>query len=1379
MQRTEKTRASVGWTKRIASLCLLGSVAAHGATPEQIDFFEQRIRPVLANECYECHGPAKQKGGLRLDFRAGLLKGGDSGPALVPGDSKASLIMQSIRHEIADSEMPKKRPKLADAVIADFAGWVDQGAPDPRDQPAAATAVSKAADWEATFEARKDWWSFKPVRLPTLPAVTNGAWSDHPVDRFLLAKMEERGLEPAASADRRTLIRRVTFALTGLPPTLAEIRGFLDDAAPDAYLKVVDRLLASPRFGEHWARHWMDLVRFAETHGSEGDPDIPNAWRYRDYLVRAFNADVPWDQLIREHLAGDLLAKPRLNDAEGFNESLLGLAHFRLVEHGFNPVDTLDEQVKTIDSQIDVVTKAFQGLTVSCARCHDHKFDPIGQRDYYALQGVFGSVRPTQLTIDQPERLRVHRPELETLKVETKSGLAEAWEKSAHRLTEDLLARLRSGGTNAPAIPGDDFRDRIGRLQQRVAEIDNLGREAVLRLRGVTNANQGSARPMAAWTFDGDARDSVGGLNGELVGGAFVRDGRLIVDGKGAYLRTAPLDRPLREKTLEIWVASANLDQRGGGVITVQSEDGAVFDSIVFAEKEPRRWVAGSDGFRRSRNLDGPAETAAAGALVHLVAVYRTNHSIALFRDGAAYGAAYTPSGDGTTLRTFEPQSARVLLGMRHTGGGSPFFAGEIEEARLYDRALEPDEVAASFRAGPGLISPDAIAQALTPDQRAVREGRLAEIADLRRVFAQRYPDYAERDAERIRQNSAFGVATKDGTHPLGVWSRLSTHAAESFAGEWRALSAKQNEESAERRKSNADTFRPAWDFAGKGADGWFRYGANPPEVVTRPGEFTVQPEGERILAGLLPAGVFSHRLSERHNGVFASPRFKVSSDRISVRVVGGKGARIRLITDNYPIGQGNIFPQANLNSDAPTWITLDTAYRRDSTAYLEFATAEDVTSRDRSPAGPGGRSFFGVERVVFHDGQQPPMEEANASTGLFEAGPPASAEDLSKRIGDRLVQAVEAWRRESLSEGDRLFLDAFIRSGQLPTSLAELPAVATDVLEYRRLEGEIPLPRRVPGVMEGTAYDAPLLSRGDHRKPMDPVPRGYLPLIDSHPYATQGSGRLELANDIADPGNPLTSRVLVNRIWHCLFGRGLVGTVDNFGRLGETPSHPELLDFLALRFIEHGWSSKELIRCLVTTRAYQLSSTASERAGQVDPSDEWLSHARVRRLEAESIRDSLLAISGRLDSAMFGPGSDALAPPAEQRRRSVYLTVKRNFPSPFLETFDAPKPFTTLGQRDATNVPAQSLALLNDPFVVEQAAQWAVSMLGAESDPDARVRRMFEIAFARPPDDGELALCRTYLDDLAKDPHGGEAERVWRDFGQSLFNLKEFIYLR
>ena len=612
--------------------CSLVCGVARAATPAQLDFFEQRIRPMLVTECYECHGAKKQKGGLRVDFRDGLLKGGDSGPALVPGDSKKSRLIQSIRHEDPDSEMPKDRPKLADSVITDFVTWVNQGAADPRDTAPAITATN-GASWEATFAARRDWWSFKPVQKPIVPGVTNTAWSAHSVDRFLLAKMEALGLKPASPADRRTLVRRITFALTGLPPTPDEVHAFLDDKSTDAYPKVIDRLLDSPRFGEHWARHWMDLMRFAETHGSEGDPDIPNAWRYRDYLIRAFNADVPWDQLIREHLAGDLLEKPRWNEAEGINESLLGLAHFRLVEHGFNPVDTLDEQIKTIDSQIDVVSKAFQGLTTSCARCHNHKFDPIGERDYYALHGIFASVRPTQLTIDKPELLRVNRDEMEKLKGVIKNSLADAWETSARALTVKLLAQLDAGGTNLPAIPGDEFKSRVAELEKQIVALDDVGRAAVLRSRGATNSVASLAAPVAAWTFDGDARDSIGGLHGELQGGAVIRNGRLVLDGKGSFLRTAPLERPLREKTLEAWVAPANLDQRGGGVLTVETAGGGVFDSIVFAEKEPGKWTVASDNYRRSRNLDGPVEAGTPGQLIHIAIVYRADNSVARLFD--------------------------------------------------------------------------------------------------------------------------------------------------------------------------------------------------------------------------------------------------------------------------------------------------------------------------------------------------------------------------------------------------------------------------------------------------------------------------------------------------------------------------------------------------------------------------------------------------------------------------------------------------------------------------------------------------------------------------------------------------------------------------
>ena len=1262
-------------------------------------------------------------------------------------------------------------------ALATFAGQRNlDPVPLGSDQTPAIAATEDGA-WDGIFSERKDWWSFKPILKPAVPSVANAAWSDHPVDRFLLAKMEERGLAPASPADKRTFLRRVTFALTGLPPTLAEVRAFVEDLSLNACEKVVDRLLTSPHFGERWARHWMDLVRFAETHGSEGDPEIPNAWRYRDYLIRAFNADVPCDQLIREHLAGDLLPAPRWNKADGINESLLGLAHLRLVEHGFQPVDTLDEQVKTVENQIDTVSKAFQGLTIACARCHDHKFDPVSQRDYYALHGIFASCRPAQVTIDTPERLRVHRDELEKLKSVLKTGIADAWAKSASQLSEHLLASLSHGATNRLPMAGDEIRDRIQGLERRITQINAAGRAAVLRTRDVANASESAVTPMAAWTFDGDARDSLGGLHGQLQGGAVIRNGRLILDGKGAFVRTELLERALREKTLEVWVALANLEQRGGGALSVESANGGVFDAIVFAEQESRKWMAGSDGFRRTRSANGPAETSKSEELVHLAIVYRADNSIALFRNGAPYGSPYTPVGD--TLRTFEAKSARVLFGMRHTGGGNPFLAGEIEEARLYDRPLGTNEIANSFRAGPGLVSPAEIAAALTADEREEKARLLAEIELERAALANQFPDYAQRDAARNRMLAAFEAAASSENHPLNVWFQLRDKSGEAYSSGGQAFTKKHVDELWERKKFNAAPFKLAWDLSGDEASHWFQHGLNPPEAVARPGDFSLEPEGDRVLTGLWPAGVFSHRLSQKHNGIFTSPRFKVESDSISVRALGGKGARVRLITDNYPLGSGNIFPQSALNSDAPTWVRLDTAYRKGSMAYLEFATAEDVSARDRATPGPGGRSFFGVERVVFHDGKAPPKDEATPLTLLLRGEFPKSPEEFARGIGGELTEAVAAWRSDSLNEDQRVFLDAFLRGGLLPVSLKELPALAPLVAEYRRLEAEIPLPRRAPGVLETAGYNAPLLSRGDHTRPMEPIPRAYVRLVSGRPYETRLSGRLELANDLANAANPLTARVMVNRVWHHLFGRGLVATVDNFGHLGDRPSHPELLDFLATRFVDRGWSFKDLIRFLVTTRAYQMSSEGPARAQEIDPGNELLSHTRMRRLEAEAIRDSLLAVSGRLDPTMFGPGGNALAPPAEQRRRSVYLTIRRNFLSPFLETFDAPKPFSTLGRRDTTNVPAQSLALLNDPFILELSAQWADSALRDTADAEARVRRMFEEALARLPTDAELAGSRAYLADLAREHGLGNDPQVWRDFAQSLFNLKEFIYVR
>ena len=403
---------------------------------EQAEFFESTIRPLLADNCHACHSGRVDPafGGLRLDSREGLLAGGDSGPAIVPGRPAESALVQRLHGR--PMLMPPTGPLSVEDISA-VTRWVEMGAPWPE---AAVTAAADPPDPSAPFDLparRRAHWAWQPVQPAEPPAVDDDAWPATPVgavDRFILAVLGEAGLTPAPDAERAALIRRLSFDLRGLPPTPAEIARFAGDDSPAAYADLVDRYLDSPHFGERWARHWMDLFRYSESHGSEGDPDIPFAWRYRDYLIRAFNGDIPYDRLIREHLAGDLLPSPRLAADGRTNESMIGPANFRLIEHGFQPVDPWEDRVKWIDNQVDVASKAFLGLTVSCARCHDHKFDAISQKDYYSFFGTLYGARPTMRAVDSRAVLDTNRDALAALKSEIRGRLADAWSASSESL---------------------------------------------------------------------------------------------------------------------------------------------------------------------------------------------------------------------------------------------------------------------------------------------------------------------------------------------------------------------------------------------------------------------------------------------------------------------------------------------------------------------------------------------------------------------------------------------------------------------------------------------------------------------------------------------------------------------------------------------------------------------------------------------------------------------------------------------------------------------------------------------------------------------------------------------------------------------------------
>lgn len=417
--------------------------ASTGISKADLEFFENEIRPLLVDNCYPCHSrqAKKLKAGLSLEFKETILKGGETGPAIAPGDPQHSLLITAVRYEDPDLQMPPKDKKLSETEIASLTEWVRRGAPDPR----TITSLTSTSEWTHT---RSDHWAFQPVARPEIPAVTASKWCVTPVDNFILAKLEASGMHPNVAADKRTLLRRATFDLTGLPPTQKEVDDFLFDESPDAFAKVVDRLLTSPAYGERWGRFWLDIARYADTKGDvkkqRESTLYPYAYTYRDYVIRAFNEDKPFNRFIMEQIAADRL---NLN-----NRSNLAALGFLTVGDHFNGMNN-----DIINDRIDVVTKGFLGLTVTCARCHDHKFDPIPTADYYSLRGIFNSsTEPKELPVLAPIRMSDDYAKFD----------------AAHKQLEAELAGLRS--QNLRSLPQDERRQQIRRTTRLIQDIGQL-----------------------------------------------------------------------------------------------------------------------------------------------------------------------------------------------------------------------------------------------------------------------------------------------------------------------------------------------------------------------------------------------------------------------------------------------------------------------------------------------------------------------------------------------------------------------------------------------------------------------------------------------------------------------------------------------------------------------------------------------------------------------------------------------------------------------------------------------------------------------------------------------------------------------------------------
>ena len=1116
----------------VAVWALAASVTALPAQTdrEAIEFFERKIRPVLAEKCYLCHGPENDPmGELRVDSKQALLKGGSRGAAIVAGDPDAGLLIRAIRYTDPDLVMPPTG-KLSAEEIEDFETWVRMGAPDPRTEQLTSVSPQETID---LAEGRK-FWAFRPLARDTLPAardaIKNADWVTSPIDYFILAKLEENGLTPSPPADKRTLLRRVSFDVIGLPPTPEEINAFLTDRSPKAFETVVERLLASPHYGERWGRHWLDLVRFAETNGHEYDNDKLDAWRYRDYVIRALNDDIPYDRFVKEHIAGDLLAARRVRDDKVHWESQLGTGFYWFGEVLNSPTDSVKSKADTVDNQIDVLSKAFLGLTVACARCHDHKFDPIPTADYYSLAGILHSTAIRDASIDSEER-----------------------------------------------------DERIAALRREIGEING-------DIRAI--AERAPRTALARWN---------------------------------SHLRAA------------------------AELLTVDEEE---FDCR--------------------------------------------------FDEASALGG----------LDRAELKAWLVLLRQASEEPDHPLYP----LAKLARPAESPKKA--------GQSPPE------SHDKPA--------------------PSFAER-LKRVRQKLAEVTERANPAHPDNkargdvIYEDFNGSDFSAWTIEGRAFG--------EAPTTQLPANQPLGSFAGETAANSFGSGSDK-------------------LMGSLTTGKFRMPKIYMHVRMAGTPDpkpFPINPDiRVTLDADGHK-------TQLYTLTQPNVWQ----------WVTRRMTKEIGRVCYIEIV--------DRSASG-----HITVDKIVFSESADPPWtapderirtliaDEKIASvedlieayTTLYEQlGVNARPEDRRLRTGLRPPRAVEDYARAALSAEQRQDLTA---------------------LREKRRAIEADIPESLFGMVskDENPRDIAIHQRGNHKNLGEEVPRQFLQVIagEAQQPFRDGSGRLQLAEAMVSPENPLAARVLVNRLWRHHFGSGIVATTDNFGKTGARPTHPQLLDYLAGRVMDKGWSLKEMHRVILLSSSYRMSSRPSERSSEIDPENKWLQHARVKRLEAEAIRDAVLTVSGSLDKTVGGPGiapyisnyQDGRGKPAGgplngAGRRSIYLQVRRNFISPMFLAFDYPPPISTIGRRGASTVPSQALMMMNNEFIGREAEAWAKRLTAQPNSRRQRIEAMFQTAFSRPPDAEEVRDAEAFLDGQKAEykTFGDDDPRIWADLAHVLFNSTEFIFVR
>jgi len=1185
------------WIFLAAASAVICAVSARADTAPD---FTSDVRPIIAHHCLKCHGPddAARKGKLRLDVRDTALAKVESGDfAIVPGNTQRGTLLKRIFSTDDDEVMPPPGTKnpLTDAEKQTLKKWIAAGAP------------------------YKEHWAFVPPVQAPLPAVKQADWPKNPIDRFILAKLETEGLHPSPPADRATLIRRVSLDLIGLPPTPEEVDAFLADTSPDAYEKVVDRLLAGPHYGERWARRWLDLARYADTNGYEKDR-ARSIWPYRDWVIRALNADMPFDEFTIEQLAGDMLPNATLDQhiATGFHRNSM------LNEEG--GIDPLEYRWKAVIDRTNVTATTWLGLTLGCAQCHTHKFDPIKQSEYYQMVAFFNNCDEPTIDVPQPD-LKARKNEIEAQIAAKTADLPNefpAYVQAMEWSTPAPVSVISAGEATSKVLPDGSILfggKRPAKDSYTIAIDSGLSDVAALRLEVLKDPSLPNGGP------------------GRSENGNFVLN--------QITVSLAPRDiKPGAENSVAIAHAQADYSQDQYPIESAIGKDSKTGWAIDSSDGGPQNHAA-TFTFAQWSGLAGGRWT------IHLEQSHGEGHVLGRFR---------------ISLGRHPPQNdSRPLAEQRHEALQKSFEAWvkEASETAVKWTVLRPVDLKAnaatlhllddnSVLASGDQTKRDVYDLTFPPPLQKVTAIRLEAIPD------DRLPNHGP---GRIYYEGQFGsfflsalTLTASG-RPIGF-----SHAVQTYAD----------------RENTAAGAIDADPLTGWGIGG----GQGKPQTAIFSLSKPLDSAGDLALSMVFEK-YYSAPLGRFRISVTSDPRTMVAPD--------------------VPV-------------DVEEILTIPAADR-------------SADQRDRLMA-----HFLSIA---------PELGPQNAQIAALRASIP-----------------------------------------QEPTTLAL---------------AERPLSELRPTHIH---------HRGEYLQPTDLVQANVLSILPPLPPGAPHD-RLSLARWLVDPRNPLTARVTVNRQWAAFFGKGIVTTLADFGYQGDTPSHPELLDWLAVEFMKQGWSFKRIDRLIVTSATYQQSSRVSPDLLDRDPQNRLLARAPRFRLEAELVRDYALDVSGLLSEKIGGPSvfppqlasvtTEGAYVPFEWKvstgedrfRRGLYTFMKRSTPYAMFTAFDAPTGEACIARRDVSDSPLQALTLLNDEVFVDAGRALGKLAAAQGGDDAAKVTFLFRRCLCRMPADDERAAVLSFhaaqqqrfvSRELDPAPIAGDsspdaaAQASWIVTARALLNLDETI---